>query len=200
MYSEFDFDGLQRLRQGRVYGNAGGLKSTTTITYNYGGPDDQNSVDIRTEYDGGPTKHNTKFYDGLGRYYKTITHDFVDGQGQTITDEAIYDNFGRVASKLYLPHTPYTTLEYYNDPFKRVKRETLPDENTLEYEYCGEGGNFVSRVYDELGEYTATHADLLGRTIKTEGDNVAGTTLYEYDDWGNIKKITTPAGSGAAPY
>ncbi|MEZ5045294.1 MAG: RHS repeat-associated core domain-containing protein [Saprospiraceae bacterium] len=198
-YANFTYDGLQRLKTIEPHGNGGALKSTTTINYNYGGPEN-NTVNTSIIYEADPTssltaepKSSTKYYDGLGRYYKTIMHSYHKDANDVVTEEINFDNFGRVEEKTYLPGS-MTLYTYEMSPLGRLMEQEFPDGEIVRSEYGSEENYYTQTSIDEKGNKTTNKIDLLGRTVKIT-DAEAGTTQYEYDNWGNIKGVTTPAGS-----
>lgn len=193
--SEYTYDGIQRLETAKQLGVGGVEKSTITLSYNYGNPaSDGNYINSTTSYsDGTPSKSSNRYFDGLGRPFKTVMKNYVNGQ-DVITQEIEYvDGINRVAKKTHLVGN-FESYEYEPDPLDRVKITTLPDGNTLEVDYGNEGQYYQQILKDEKGNETTTTTDILGRTAQIK-DAKQGSTIYQYDDWGNIIDITTPLGN-----
>lgn len=193
--SEYSYDGIQRLETAKQLGVGGVEKSTITLSYNYGNPaSDGNYINSTTSYsDGTPSKSSNRYFDGLGRPFKTVMKNYVNGQ-DVITQEIEYvDGINRVAKKTHLVGN-FESFEYEPDPLDRVKITTLPDGNTLEVDYGNEGQYYQQILKDEKGNETTTTTDILGRTAQIK-DAKQGSTIYQYDDWGNIIDITTPLGN-----
>jgi RHS repeat-associated protein len=97
----------------------------------------------------------------------------------------------------------YTHLT--RDELARLKLITHPDGDTRQVDYtgCGCSGNSETRVTDEVGHYTITKTDFLGRLIEaiepsgTTYDNVYSKAVYVYDALDRLVTINhskTPTG------
>lgn len=193
--TEYTYDGIQRLKTLKEIGTDGSTKSTTTLGYYYGNPAaDGNSINTTITYGSGPPpKESNKYFDGLGRPYKTEMKDYVNGQN-VITEQIIYaDGINRVAKKTHLVGN-FETYTYASDPLDRVLVTLLPDGNTIEMEYGNDGNYYEQIIKDEKGNETITKTDILGRTVNVQ-DAKQGNTAYQYDNWGNVDNITTPLGN-----
>lgn len=195
-YAEFAYDGLQRLNTIQTFGQSAAPKSTATKKYSYGGPDN-NTVGTEVEYETDPQsnltaepKKSTKYFDGLGRFYKTVMHKYHEGVNDVTTEELVFDEFGRVEEKVYLPGS-WTTLKYEHSPLNRLIEEKFPDGKKIMLEYGAAENYFTNTMIDEKGNMTITQTDLLGRTAQVT-DAESGILQYTYDIWGNIEMITTP--------
>lgn len=193
---EFTYDGLHRLKTIQAFGQGAAPKSTATKNYHYGGPDN-NTVSTEIEYEIDPNsnlaaepKSSTKYFDGLGRFYKTVMHKYHEGVNDVTTEELVFDEFGRVEEKIYLPGS-WTSLKYEHSPLNRLIEEKFPDGKKVMLEYGAAENYFTNTMIDEKGNMTITQTDLLGRTIQVT-DAESGILQYTYDIWGNIEMITTP--------
>lgn len=213
-YTQFEYDGLQRLHTATAYGNNDAQKNTTTVTYQYGSPaGDGNNVSSKIEYaDGTPTKESIKYYDGLGRYYKTLTKGFYQNSVDVVTDELMYDDFGRIEKQTFLIGN-LKELEYEPSPLNRLVQETLPDGHTLGYTYgaegqgpgAGENTYYTVEVSESVTENYLSGSTTKGIKNKTVTDkqgrqfknvNARGEeTVFYYDDYGNVERIVTPESS-----
>gem|GEM_PF-1268552 len=197
-YATFTYDGLQRLETTKLFGQSGTLKSTTTNIYTYGGPNNNTvntevifEVDPESNYTAEP-KSTTQFIDGLGRYYKTITHKYHEDANDVTTEEVDFDDFGRIEKKTYLPGSK-STMMYEKSPLNRIEEEKFPDGKKILFDYGAEDNYYTQIVTDEKGNKTTTKTDLLGRTIAVT-DAKSGVLQYTYDIWGNINTVTSPQG------
>lgn len=188
-YITFQYDGLQRVKNMTEFGNQNGKKTSTDITYSYNGPSN-NLVTTKIDFFDAPTRTSIKYHDGLGRYYKTLKINYVNGM-DVITDELSFDDFNRVKSKTYLPGSK-TILDYYSEPLNRLQMETYPDGASVTYEYGTSGDFITSKRFDENDNPTTTHSEFVDRTKKIINP-AGGETVWTYDNYGNILSILTPA-------
>ncbi len=183
----YEYDGVQRLTNSRT--RDGGI--STSISYSLGAG--SNAITTSVNYQGAGTRATTKSFDDLGRYLSTLSlgYDPLTGR-DVLTDEVTYDPGGRHKTKTHI-HEALTTMEYDLTPLNRLKLETLPDGSTISYQHFAEGNHYNTRRTDENGHMTQTFTDMLDRVTKViDPDN--NSTIYQYDDYGNVSMITTPAG------
>ncbi|MEL7421513.1 MAG: RHS repeat-associated core domain-containing protein [Bacteroidota bacterium] len=158
----------------------------TDIAYTYGGP---NEVTTTTTFDGGEyevqDKSSLMRYDGLGR----LTHAYNNGR---LDNEIIYDLIGRIQSQTYLVGN-LVDFTYDNSPLNRVILETLPDGNTIAYDYFAENSLYKQQVTDEENDISYQFTDILDRQVKVE-DALGGITQWAFDGQNRLDYIITPMG------
>ncbi|MEM6966548.1 MAG: hypothetical protein AAF573_17420, partial [Bacteroidota bacterium] len=179
-YTTFDYDGLQRLEKTEIYGLEDVLKSTSTVDYQIGAV---NQISNTTVYGDAPTQNAVQNFDGLGR----LTSASLNGLP---TEQYIYDEFNRVAEKMYLPGS-LTGLGYEPSPLNRLTSETYPDGSSIQIAYGAEDGLYKTTTTDENLNDSETLTDALGRSIKMT-DALEQITSYTYDNFGNIWRAYPP--------
>ncbi len=154
----------------------------TTYSYSYGAP---NEVSRETSFTNNfpPTQNVDQQFDGLGRQTATI----VNG---VTKEEMIYDNQGRIDQQTYLPGI-FKTISYEPSPLNRPIQELYPDESYTTTNYDSEGQYYKLTFYDENGNPTISHTDIIGQHIKTT-DALGKVTEYQYDDKLNLVKVIPP--------
>lgn len=124
-----------------------------------------------------------------------------DPQGLGIVNTFTYD---LLDNKLTSTDANDITTSYQYDNIGRLKKVT----NTLDgspvitsYDYDKKDGDIYNVKTDAKGRQTRTYFDRLGRITKEVkegdviGDKVTQKTAYEYDNMGNLIKLTKPDGN-----
>jgi len=82
------------------------------------------------------------------------------------------------------------------DELSRLKIVTFPDNNTRQYDYagCDCAGTSETRATDELGHYTITKTDFLGRLVEAVepiglDNSTYSKASYVYDELGRLITI-----------
>lgn len=154
----------------------------------------------------GKEVYTTTSYDAQGRAVKVSEPYFSGGASSSIQyHTSQYDDYGRIGKQI----TPLGTVTY-----SYSGNQTTIVDGTKGYTTVREtdAGGKLKTVTDPGGKITYTYGptgdvvkvvcgsavysmeyDLLGRRMKLVDPN-AGTILYEYDGWGNLKKQTDARG------
>jgi RHS repeat-associated protein len=170
------------------------------------------------QVDAGKVRYKFEQMDGAGRGYKKSS-DHPDGvSGKFSGQISVFDKVGQVEDSsnvieingTWVPAgddaaTGFLFTHLTRDELGRLKIVTFPDNNTKQIDYtgCGCSGNSETRVTDELGHYTITKTDFLGRLIEaiepsgTTSDGVYSKAVYVYDPLDRLVTINhskTPTG------
>src|SRR5262249_46757360 len=163
-------------------------------------------------------------FDGAGRGYRKA-RDHPDGvAGKYSGQITVFDKVGQsedtsnviAITGTWVPtaddaSTGFLFTHLTRDELSRLKILTFPDNNTRQVDYtgCGCAGTSETRVTDELGHYTITKTDFLGRLIEaiepssTTYDNVYSKAQYVYDELDRLLTInhikTTDLVTGLTP-
>jgi hypothetical protein len=159
--------------------------------------------------------NNTPYYrfkweiaDGAGRSYRKASDhpDAVAGKysGQIF----VFDKVGREVDSsnviaingsfaaAYEDATPGFLFTHYDyDELNRLHLVTRPDNNhvTIDFTGCGCGGNTTKRITDEVGNYTETKTDWLGRlesaTEPGTSTGVHSRAVYHYNELDQLTLI-----------
>lgn len=154
----------------------------------------------------GKEVYTTTSYDAQGRAIKVSEPYFSGGASSSVQyHTSQYDDYGRISKQI----TPLGTISY-----NYSGNQTTIVDGTKGYTTVREtdAGGKLKTVTDPGGKITYTYGptgdvakvvcgsavysmeyDLLGRRTKLVDPN-AGTILYEYDGWGNLKKQTDARG------
>ncbi len=185
----FDYtDALNRLK--KVTSPDGG-----EITYNYGDTTGNLYVETLTKQDATTTLDGYKYFDGLGRVWRTALKE--DASTYTISDTQ-YDSLGRVW-KISNPYRATTLTGAANfvtatttlyDALGRALSATTPDGAVVTTSYSG---NQVT-VKDQANKQRQSTTDALGRLAKiVEAPNDPTynyQTTYAYDALDNLTNVT----------
>jgi YD repeat-containing protein len=170
------------------------------------------------QVEAGKVRYKFGQYDGAGRGYKKSS-DHPDGvSGKFAGQISVFDKVGQVEDSsnvieiggAWVPAgddaaTGFLFTHLTRDELGRLKIVTFPDNNTKQIAYtgCGCAGNAETRVTDELGHYTITKTDFLGRLTEaiepsgTTYDSVYSKAVYVYDELDRLVTINhskTPTG------
>ncbi|MEM6376682.1 MAG: hypothetical protein AAF705_00585, partial [Bacteroidota bacterium] len=180
---EYDYDGLQRLKT--VTARNGAVETN----YNYQIGSQGNKITQTTTYtEGDPSQTSESNFDGLGRPTTTI----VNG---IIKESVVYDDYGRVSERLYMPGYGITSITYDNSPLNRIKIEDNPGPGAVEYHYLVDiDGHPQIEVKDEKGNLSLTSTDVFGRTVRQE-NALGGVTRYKYTSFDAPSEIQPPIGA-----
>jgi RHS repeat-associated protein len=161
--------------------------------------------------DTGKVRYKFEEYDGAGRAYRKAS-DHPDGVfGKYSGQISVFDKVGQVqdssnaAAMNVQPDGNWTPVDgdaflytqLTRDELGRLKAITLPDTNTKQFDYtgCGCAGNSETRITDELGHYTITRTDFLGRLIEAiepnpdDAQNIYSRAVYIYDAQDRLIRI-----------
>lgn len=150
--------------------------------------------------------YTTTTYDAGGRAIKVSEPYYPGSTSSSILYHTTeYDDFGRVLKQI----TPLGTISYSYSGNQTTINDGTKGYTTIRETDAGgklksvtDPGGKITYTYGSTGNPTkivcgsATHTmeyDLLGRRTKLVDPN-AGTILYEYDGWGNLKKQTDARG------
>ena len=157
--------------------------------------------------------------DGAGRIYRNAS-DHPDGiAGKYSGQITVFDQTGQtedsssviainslwapvVEDPINDPNPFFRFTHMTRDDLSRLKILTFPDNNIRQYDFtgCGCAGNSETRVTDELGHFTTTKTDFLGRLVEAvEPDYVFGDyskAQYFYDELDRLTEIRHSNGLG----
>jgi RHS repeat-associated protein len=143
-----------------------------------------------------------RYFDGLGRPYRSLTYENQVPATPWLAADTQYDALGRVARASLSYRTaggaaPLTPTQWSNarraeteyDALGRVKKvTTLPDTAAVTTSYSGN----TMRVTDQAGKSRRSVSDAVGRLrgVYEDPDGVNYLTSYDYDVLGNLRTVT----------
>ena len=130
---------------------------------------------------------STKYFDGLGRTYKTVTN----GDSGNVVATTTYNELGQVVSQS-VPYYDGGSPKYVNtqyDPIGRIIKVTNADNSYKSFSYTG----LSTAVTDENGNKTTYAYDGYDNLVEV-ADAIQNSTYYQYDLLGHLTKVTDPAG------
>lgn len=183
---------------------------TGRIRYNYSDTPGDLYVQVLTDIDASRAVETRKYFDGLGREFRSFLY---DGTAATpwIVSDTYYDAAGRIAkqSRPYrvssanatLPTTCSNCTTTAYDILSRVVTVTSPDNAQLVTGYGTSTSGVLgitSTVTDPAGRKHRTLIDAVGRVVRVDEPNQAtgnldvggSSTSYVYDVLGNLRKVT----------
>ena len=158
--------------------------------------------------DAGKMRARFEIYDGAGRVIRKAT-DHPDGSPGTYSGQiVVLDKLGETedSSNVIAINSSWTPIlddapggflftHLTRDELGRLKIVTRPDNNTVTYAYdgCGCAGNSQTRITDELGHYTTTKTDFLGRLVEAaepaESQPFHSRAIYVHDELDRLVRI-----------
>jgi YD repeat-containing protein len=156
----------------------------------------------------------------FGRPIQVKKESMVDGAPKMIVSGlARYDAFGRVKETFYPVVEDLTNKTIFNTAFDnsvpptittydildRVTKTRLPDDTETNFVYSIMDGLLKTTVIDAKNNKQETFANGSGLTVKSlqykhiDPDTVL-TTLFEYDDVNQLKKVTDDAGKSTESF
>jgi len=168
----------------------------------------------------GKTRYKFEEYDGAGRVRRK-SNDHPDGVAGKFSGQVfVFDKLGRTEDSSnviaingsWVPShedasTGFLFTHLTRDELNRLKVVTFPDGNVRQYNFegCGCVGNSETRITDELGHYTITKTDFLGRLIETVepdspvfgGGGVYSKATYLYDALDRLVRMDHADTTGA---
>ncbi len=200
--TEYFYDGFNRLETVLAYGASGGLKSTTTNTYNIDNTGNDNYILNSVVYPGTPGNPGERSLDTKNSYRPSGLLDYTTRLNYSptlqdvVTDTYQYDEFKRLESSTNY-QTGQTDFTYYPDPLNRTETITNSDGSIQSFEY-GSDQMLLStkKVIDENGNESIAYTDLLGRPKYNDRllNSQPVRTAYDYFPFGALEKVTTPTG------
>jgi len=161
-------------------------------------------------FDTGKTRYKFEEYDGAGRVRRKAS-DHPDGVSGKFSGQVfVFNNLGQTEdssnvitiNSSWVPSgddasTGFLFTHLTRDELSRLKVVTFPDNNTRQYDYtgCGCAGNSETRITDEMGHYTITKTDGLGRLIEAiepppgQPSGVYSKAKYIYDAMDRLIRI-----------
>ncbi|MDR2836052.1 MAG: FG-GAP-like repeat-containing protein, partial [Bacteroidales bacterium] len=130
----------------------------------------------RTENGIDEGKQHTLSYDANGNIIQSITDSYPIAGGKTLTQRFSYDNYGNIVrdsiSGIYGVNNTSQT-------------------RTTSYQYDTKG-QFIKKITNPVGLITEYFYEPKFGNKTYEKDFLGNETTYEYDSFGNLKKITSP--------
>ena len=153
--------------------------------------------------------------DGAGRAYRKAS-DHPDGvSGKYSGQISVFDKVGQTEdssnviaiNSAWAPayedaSTGFLFTHLTRDELSRLKVVTFPDNNTKQFDYtgCGCAGNSETRVTDELGHYSTTKTDFLGRLVEAAEMDTYSKAVYVYDELDRLREIQHGDGTTKTQY
>jgi RHS repeat-associated protein len=168
---------------------------TSRYSYFYGNAVDWSWVREERKEPGSGYRPTIRFFDGLGRYRKSVVERVVDGTLSSFDAERVtYDAAGRVDNRFdayggKTMHSYRLNGGAWIDPLARVHRVTPPDSTSRRTEYAG----YVTTSFDEAGQKASVMVDTLGRVIEEtvfQGTAVYSRKRYTHDGAGRVLTVT----------
>ena len=166
----------------------------------------------------GKTRYKFEEYDGAGRVRRKAS-DHPDGVAGKFSGQVfVFNNLGQTEDSSnviaingsWVPiyedaSTGFLFTHLTRDELSRLKVVTFPDGNTRQVDFtgCGCAGNSETRVTDEMGNYTITKTDFLGRLIEAiepgapPFGGVYSKASYVYDALDRLIRIDHADATGA---
>ncbi|MBK8316705.1 MAG: hypothetical protein IPL01_22905 [Acidobacteria bacterium] len=161
--------------------------------------------------DAGKTRYKFEALDGAGRVIRKATDHPNGSSGAYSGQIVVFNQMGETedSSNVIAVNATWTPIlddaqtgflftHLTRDELGRLKIITRPDNNTISYSYdgCGCAGNSETRVTDELGHYTVTKTDFLGRLVEAAepaysnpGGPAYSKATYIYDELDRLLQI-----------